>query len=179
MATTRRVKAPAASIYNSKDEADKAIARIADLQRQHATITGVAEKRISKITEDARVRVSPINAEINQIVTQLSLYAEYHRSDLTNGNKTKTVKFAHGTFQWRFTPLAITIKGADDVLKRLKTLGLVQFIRTKETIDKDAMARDRALAETVEGVTSGRQEEFVITPSDTHLEIPTKLKTRR
>ena len=179
MATTRRVKAPTASVYTSNDEVDVAIARIAQLQQQRSTITAVAETRIGKITEDARVRISPINDEINEVVKQLSLYAQQHRAVLTNDSKTKTVKFTHGTFRWRFTPLAITIKGADDVLKRLKTLGLTQFIRTKETIDKEAMARERALAETVEGVTSGRNEEFVVTPNETNLEIPVKLKIKQ
>lgn len=179
MATTRRVKAPAASLYTSNDEVDRAIARIAQLQQQRSTIAAVAETRISKITEDTRVRISPLNDEINEIVKQLSLYAQYHRKALTNDSKTKTVRFAHGTLRWRFTPLAITIKGMDDVLKRLKVLGLTQFIRTKETIDKEAMARERALAETVEGVTSGRHEEFVVTPNETNLEIPVKLKTKQ
>ena len=179
MATTRRVKTPAASIYNTKDEADKAIAQIAQLQRQRSTIAGVAETRISKITEAARVQIAPIDEEITQIVTQLSLYAEYNRRELTNNDKVKTVKFAHGVLQWRFTPIAVTIKGADAVLQRLKVLGLTQFIRTKETVDKEAMGRERAIAETIEGVTFGRHEEFVVIPNETNLEILTKMKVSR
>lgn len=179
MATTRRVKVPAVSLYNSKSEADAAIAQIAILQRQRIRIATGVQARIDKINEDARIRVEPFNDEIAQIVKELSLYAEGNRDELTNNRKTKTVKLTNGTLQWRLTPMAVTIRGIDDVLKRLKTIGLAQFIRTKESIDKEAMARERALAETVEGVTFGQNEEFVITPNATNLEIPTRLKTQK
>lgn len=178
MATARRVKAPAAPIFNNKGEADVAIARIAQLQRDRTTILDVTSEKIDQLNEDARVAVEPIDAELKELVKNLSVYAEYNRDALTDGGKTKLVTFAHGVLQWRFTPLAVTIRGgADAMVERLKKLGLTQFIRTKETVDKQAMGKNRALAETVEGVSFSRREEFVITPNETNLETDPVTKT--
>jgi len=179
MATTRRAKTPAVPLYNSKDEADVVIAQIAQLQRQRIAIASAADERISEITEIARVQTEQLNGEINELVKHLVVYAEFNRSELTQGNKIKTVTFTHGTFRWRLTPVAVTIKGAEAVLQRIRTLGLTQFIRTKETINKEAMASERALAETIEGVTFSRREEFVITPKATKLEIPMHITPKR
>jgi len=179
MATTRRIKAPTASIYTSKEDADKAIAAIGQLQRDIAKIANAANTRVARITEAARVAREPLQKEIDVLVKELALYGEQNRTELTNDNATKTVKFAHGTFQWRFTPVAITIQGADDVIKRLKARRLRRFITIKESVNKEAMGRERKVAERVEGVSFGNHEEFIITPTATNLEIPTKIKAKK
>jgi len=178
MATTRRTKTPAVPLYNSRDEADVVIAQIAQLQRKRVAIATAADQRISEVTEIARAEIEQTNSEINELVKHLVVYAEFNRSELTQGDKVKTVTFTHGTFRWRLTPMAVTIKGAEAVLQRIKTLGLTQFIRTKETINKEAMGSERVLAETIEGVTFSRREEFVITPNATKLEIPIHIKPK-
>jgi phage host-nuclease inhibitor protein Gam len=176
MATTRRVKTPAVPIYESKAEAELALAKIAELQRSRIEIMAIAERKISTINEDARQDTLPIDLEISELVKNLSYYAEYNRVALTDNNKTKTVKFVHGMLQWRMTPVAVTVRGVDDVLKRLKQLGLTRFIRIKEEIDKEAMGRERPVAEAIDGVSFNQREEFVITPGDTKIEIAKAIK---
>ncbi|HEY8992245.1 MAG TPA: host-nuclease inhibitor Gam family protein [Candidatus Microsaccharimonas sp.] len=176
MATTRRVKAPAVSIYETKAEAELALVKIAELQRNRIEIMTVAERQISTIKEDARKATLPIENEIGELVKNLTYYAQYNRAVLTDDNKTKTVKFVHGTLQWRMTPAAVAIKGVEDVKKRLKQLGLTRFIRIKEEIDKEAMGRERPVAEAVAGVSFSQREEFVITPGDTKIEIAKPIK---
>ncbi len=178
MATARRVKIPAAPIYNDKEEADRAIARIAQLQRDRTSILDVTRQQIDALTEDARVAVGPIDNEIKELVQNLSVYAEYNRAELTNDGRTKLVSLAHGSLQWRFTPFAVSIRGKTEVvIQRLKKLGLTQFIRTKETIDRQAMSKNRMQAEAVEGISFTRREEFVVTPNETNIETAPVTKT--
>jgi len=176
MATTRRTKTPAASIYNSKEEVDNAIAHIAQLQRTRTRISTTLDRRITRLNEKAKLELEPIIADLNATVKEVVLYAEQNRSELTNDGSTKTVKFTHGVVKWKLTPPAVTIKNVKAVMAALKRLELSQFIRVKETPNKQAMVGDKELAVTLDGVSITQYEQLVITPTKTQLDIPIKLK---
>jgi len=178
MAPTRRVKIPTVPIFSSKAEADLALARIGELQRQRIGIMTEAEARISELNEEARQATAPIDTEIDDLVKNLAHYAEYNRADLTENGKTKTVTFTHGTLQWRLTPVAITVKSVDEVLARLRALDLTRFIRTKYEVNKEAMGAEPEVAVSVEGVSFSRHEDFVVTPSETKVEIDKRIRVK-
>jgi len=176
MATTRRTKRPAASIYTSKEDVDKAIAHIAQLQRTRARISTTLDRRVAKLNEMAKIELEPITADLNATVKEVVLYVEQNRNELTNDGSIKTVRFTHGVVKWKFTPPAVTIRNAKAVLAALKRLELNKFIRTKETVNKQAMVSDKELAVTIDGVSITQYEQLIITPTKTQLDIPIKLE---
>ncbi|MBF0247143.1 MAG: host-nuclease inhibitor Gam family protein [Alphaproteobacteria bacterium] len=69
---------------------------------------------------------------------------------------------------WRSRPPKVSIRGIQAVLDNLIDLGLTQFIRTSQDIDKAAMLKDPETASAVDGVTIGSGgEDFVIKPNET------------
>ena len=72
---------------------------------------------------------------------------------------------------WRTSPPAVQIKDVEDVIKRIKKLGLVDFIRTKETIDKPAMLKNPEKAKSVQGVSITQNEEFFVKPAELKVEV--------
>ena len=95
----------------------------------------------------------------------IQAWCESHRDELTKNGKQKTGYFNTGEVQWRQSPPSVRVMKADQVIENLKLLGLVQFIRTKEEINKDAILLDPATASTVSGITiKAGMEEFNVKP---------------
>jgi phage host-nuclease inhibitor protein Gam len=84
-----------------------------------------------------------------------------------------------GSIAWYTTPPAVTIENVEEVLKRIKTLDLAQFIRTKEEINKEALLENEPLANTIEGVSVGQQEKFAIRPRGSKQRVECNTKTKR
>ncbi|WP_341276109.1 host-nuclease inhibitor Gam family protein [Actinobacillus equuli] len=84
---------------------------------------------------------------------------------LTKNGKQKTGYFNTGEVQWRQNPPSVRVTKAEQVIENLKLLGLTQFIRTKEEINKDAILLEPETAQTVAGITIRTgTEEFVVKP---------------
>ena len=124
---------------------------------------------IAKIKEDAQNCAAPL-AEKSLLLTEgLRAWCEANRAVLTDGGKRKFAELGTGRIEWRLAPQKVTIKGVEDVLAAIKTLGLA-FVRTKEEIDKEAMLADPDKARLVPGVTIGSEgETFSVEPFEVEL----------
>ncbi|OBX05803.1 host-nuclease inhibitor protein Gam, partial [Gallibacterium salpingitidis] len=106
-----------------------------------------------------------LQEQIKPLQKAIEIWCETNRAELTNNGKTKTGSFNTGEVQWRQRPPSVLIRKADDVLDRLRQLGLTRFIRTKDEVNKEAMLAEAELAATVTGVTIKKGvEDFVIAP---------------
>jgi phage host-nuclease inhibitor protein Gam len=72
------------------------------------------------------------------------------------------------------TPPAVSLRDIKSILVSLKSLGLKQFIRTKEEVDKEAMLKEPDIAKTVKGVSISQYEEFTAKPAELEVEIISK-----
>ncbi|MCV6600289.1 MAG: host-nuclease inhibitor Gam family protein, partial [Cohaesibacter sp.] len=87
------------------------------------------------------------------------------RRSLTNDGKCKQHDFGTGLVKWRNKARRVTVKGAEDVLKRLlkNTVYRDSFVRTKHEINKDALREKPEVANQIDGITVGAEgEDFVI-----------------
>jgi phage host-nuclease inhibitor protein Gam len=160
-------KALALPVPQSRDEAVEQVAQIGALRRQIAAIKARAAAQLAKIGEAVEEAVEPLEVELNAMEKGLQSYCEANRSDLTRNGKVKFHRFATGKVSWRKRPAKVSIKGAKDVIARLKEHGLKRFIRTEETIDKEAMLKEASAAEAIEGVTiRSAGEDFAIEPAE-------------
>ncbi|MBK9080205.1 MAG: host-nuclease inhibitor Gam family protein [Hyphomicrobium sp.] len=84
----------------------------------------------------------PIKTEIARLTQGIQAYCETRRVDLTNGGRAKMFKFATGIVAWRKGRSRVEIDGNEaDMIDRLKALGLAQFVRLKEEIDKSEILK--------------------------------------
>ncbi len=166
--TTRGANAP---VPQSKDEAARFIREIGDNNREIARIEADMNDAIAELKEEAGERASPLTERTKLLTEGLRTWCEANRAALTDNMKRKWADLGAGKIEWRSAPPKVTIKGVEIVLAAIKTLGLGQFVRTKEEIDKEAMLREPDKARLVPGVAIGSEgENFSVEPFEAALE---------
>lgn len=171
----KKVKTNALSIAvpQSREECNDFIARIGEHQRERDRIEADMNDEIAPIKLKYEAQALPHAQAITELTHGVHAWCEAHREELTDGNKVKFAKLAAGEVNWRFTPFSVKITKADEVIARLKSLGLTQYVRTKEEVNKEAILASedtRAQAAMVAGISITRREEFAIVPFSTELE---------
>ncbi|WP_245148590.1 host-nuclease inhibitor Gam family protein [Avibacterium paragallinarum] len=142
-----------------------AIKDIGDLQRELQRLATHQNDELAAITEKYAPKITALQEQMKPLQKAIEVWCEANRAELTQNGKTKTGSFNTGEVQWRQRPPSVSIRKADEVLARLRALGLTQFIRTKEEPNKEAMLAEPNIASTVTGITiKTAVEDFVIKP---------------
>ncbi|MDH2927329.1 host-nuclease inhibitor Gam family protein [Lonepinella koalarum] len=163
---TNRIKAPTQALrVQSRDEVEVAIKQLGDKQRELQRLVTYQNDEITAITASYAEPLQVLKNEISHQQQAIQAWCESHRDELTQNGKQKTGYFNTGEVQWRTNPPSVRITKADQVIENLKTLGMLEFIRTKEEINKDAILLDPEKARTVNGIAiKSGVGEFVIKP---------------
>lgn len=165
----KKLKADALEMPTTREEAEKLLGDIGAIQREVIQLEACANDELAKIKEVAEALVRPLNEEIEAKFAALHAWAEANRGELLKDGG-KTAKLATGELLWRVTPPAVTIKGAEFVVDRLKQHGLDRFVRTKEEPNKAAMLDDPDAVKGIKGISITQREEFVAKPFSSELE---------
>ncbi|KFK92783.1 MULTISPECIES: host-nuclease inhibitor Gam family protein [unclassified Serratia (in: enterobacteria)] len=167
-----RLKAAATSyVPQSREQVIEDIKKIGDIQRELTRVETDINDRIAILTNKHTPEIEAMKAQLSSLQNGVQTWCEAHREAITDGNKTKTVKFNTGEVSWRARPISVSIKGVDVVLKALKTLKLDRFIRTKEEINKDAILADKDAVKDIKGITFNKdKEDFSITPFEQEIQ---------
>lgn len=151
--------------YQTREEVEIAIKDIGDLQRELQRLATHQNDELAAITEKYAPKITALQEQMKPLQKAIEVWCEANRAELTQNGKTKTGSFNTGEVQWRQRPPSVSIRKADEVLARLRALGLTQFIRTKEEPNKEAMLAKPNIASTVTGITiKTAVEDFVIKP---------------
>lgn len=170
MAKTR-VKKPVIDVPRSVEEADAYIRAISAAQRELALLEAVMNESIDRIKAKHAPEVDRHHASVNLALEGLFIFAEGNRHLLTDGGKRKSAKLASGQIGWRTTPPRVSLKDAESIMERIRTLGLAgKFIRTKQEINKDALLSDPETASSIAGISISQTEEFFVKPDDVDIE---------
>ena len=165
MAKRKKVKAQAAvGVMQSRDEVITAVAQIGELVRERTRIEAAMNDELAVVKARFETEAQPHGERITALTIGVQTWCEAHRSDLTQGGKTKTVQLPTGEVKWRVTPPSVSIKGTEAVLQLLRNKQLVQFIRAKEEVNKEAILADPKAVAGIAGITINQKEEFVIEP---------------
>ena len=163
------------AVPKSLDEAAQFLAQIGKEQRAVDKIQSDLNAKVDALKVTAMAGAEPHQQKVTQLVEGLFAFAETHREKLTDGGKRKTVEVPTGTFGWRMTPPAVSLRGVEAILESLKSLKLKRFIRIKEEVDKDALLKEPDVAKTIKGVSITQHEDFIAKPSELEVEIATKV----
>ena len=153
--------------------------RLSEVEVIIEAIKGDLKDKIRQLTDEAMDKVLPLESEAESIVDGLFVFAEVNRNKLTEGEKRKTVDTPHGVFGWRLTPPKVTIKGVKRVIELIKKLKLLQFLHTKESVDKKAMLKEPEKAQSIQGVGISQEEEFFVKLTELKLELTRTIKSRK
>ncbi len=161
-----RVKSATLEIRaQSREETEVLIKELGDAQRELQRVTTQQNDEIGAITERYAQPLQELREAVESRQKAIQAWCESHRDELTKNGKQKTGYFNTGEVQWRQNPPSVRVTKADQVIENLKLLGLTQFIRTKEEINKDAILLEPETAQTVAGIAiKSGVEEFVVKP---------------
>jgi len=162
-ATLARISRPAKPLPVTRDQVAIMIDRLSVLRGKIAELDGQRDDDIAQIRAFHASAVGVYAAEAESLIGDVQAYCEAHRADLTQNGKKKSVRFPSGQIGWRKRPASILIADAEVALADALRWGLTQFVRTKNSLDKDAMLKEPKVAATVVGVTVvAGAEEFII-----------------
>lgn len=168
-AKVSRIKSDSVQAPQTQAEAEQMIADIGHLQREVTVIEAAMNEKLAGIKAHFEQRAQPLNEQIERLFQAVFVWAEANRHDLVNG-RSKTANLATGTIKWRLTPPKVSVSGSDAVIGFLKELGLTQFIRVKEEIDKEAILADQDSVKAVKGIGISQKEEFSLIPFESQIE---------
>lgn len=160
---TRIKKTASTYACTSREQAQADIRAIGDLQRQHARLSGQLNDAIANLTEASAPALNGLAARIEQLQTGVQTWCEANRDQLCG--KGKTANLITGEVSWRQRPPSVRVTGEEAVIDVLRSAGLARFVRTRDTINKEAILNEPDAVAGVPGirVVTG-VEDFVITP---------------
>lgn len=162
-------------VPQTREDAAAAVARIGALNREIGRIEADMNDALAAIKAGAEGRSVPLQEEVAAATEGLKIWAEANRAALTNQHKTKTVNLGTGTILWRTAPAKVkgvprTKEGVTALLAKIKALGLRQFVRVKEELNREAMIADPEKAEKVPGIkVASEGEEFAVEPFEVEI----------
>lgn len=165
MAKSTKIKAVATlPACQSKSQVQDFIRTIGDKNRELSRLETTMNDEIAEITNSYAEKINPLKLEIEQLTGAVQIWCEANRIKLLEKGL-KTANLITGEVSWRIRPPSVNIRGKEAVIEKLKSLGLTQFIRTKEEPNKEAILEDVQAVKDVKGITivSG-VEDFIINP---------------
>jgi phage host-nuclease inhibitor protein Gam len=154
---------PVLSVPADVNEANDSLFRIGALDRSISAIESEYAEAVASLRAEADREAKALLTEREDRITGLNLYATTYRTKLLSGDR-KSVKLTGGTFGWRMTPpkVALAKGGEEKALLKIKALGLTQYVRVKESVDREALLKDRPV---IPGVSYTQREEFFVEAS--------------
>ncbi len=169
MDTKNRFKKTQAVVPTTIEEAGIVVREIGQLQFQINEIEAEVKNQITELQNQAKKAV--VELMKNQANAVAALHAFATKNKLALAPTTKTIACQAGTFGWRTnTPTVALTLPETKIIELLIGCNLKQYIRIKESLDKEKMLKERPV---VAGVTYQQREEFFVKPKS----IPKKTKT--
>jgi len=137
----KRVKSDKQSLVQIRDwgHADKLVREIGDCQGAIQKAEEDARKKIESIKAELAVKARPVQDMMTRRIRSLEAFAITHKNDF---EKQKSKQLNFGLLGWRKSTAIrikkVTLEKIRQVFSRVKA---ATFIRTKESIDKEALAK--------------------------------------
>lgn len=126
---------------SSIDEADKALQELCELSREIELINLEGNEKIDSVKAEMQAKALPLTQRTEVIGAALNAYALGNKKELFAKEKSKALNF--GTIGFRASTKIKTMSKIkwEDVFARIKENSLLDFIRTKEEVDKEKLKK--------------------------------------
>ncbi len=165
---------PAVEVPADREGAARLVRLLGDEQRKLKTIATDAQGRMAKIQEEVTQKAGPHQQRIDSLVDALFLFFDANRAELTENGARKSVDLGTGVIGEHTNPHKVELTDkADAVIGRLKALGLTDFVRKKEEVDRETILQseeNREKAANVKGVKIVQVVEFRVKPAGDEIE---------
>jgi len=141
MAKSKRVKSdkPAIIPINDWGHADNIVRKTGDLQQKINQAEHQAKDDINKIKAALAIAVKPFQEELKLLICSLEAFANSRREDF---KKARSRKLNFGVLGWRKSSSVSIKKNTLERIKKVLSKAKARAcIRTKESVDKDALAK--------------------------------------
>lgn len=127
-------------IVESREQAEGTMAEIAALARKLAALEVTMNMEIDAAKAKSAQASAPLKARRKELESGLAVFAKLNRSTLFPG-KSKSLDLGFGVIGFQASSRIVQQNGIEPAvtLERLHKFGLVEGIRTKEEINRDAM----------------------------------------
>lgn len=151
---------PVATVAGSREETAALIGRLGELRRERIHHEVEYGTRAVILKREFDPLFAKLDAEIKEIETKVIGWCRANREA-----GQKSLRFPTGLVRFRLGRFRVVIADVEKAIAQIKALGLTRFLRTKEEINHQALLAERAVAETIPGVSVSRKpEEIVVEP---------------
>ena len=158
-----KLKLAATPTPQNLDQANDAIFRIGDYDRQIAFLDIGLKDALAKVKESFEKQSQPLAKLREMEVSGVVTWCEAHRAFLTQNGKIKTASFPAGKVSWRLRPPSCKLpREQSGMITWLKDHGLNRFIRVIEEVSKEALLAEPEAASNIPGVKIGSEGEDII-----------------
>jgi phage host-nuclease inhibitor protein Gam len=120
------------------NQADTYLRRIGDATTEIAQLEADAKAAIDDAKADLAKNVNPLKEEIDVLVRSLEAFSAAHQEDF---GEARSRKLNFGILGWRKSTSISTKKSTLEKIKEVFRTKAAQFLRIKEEVDKDALAK--------------------------------------
>ncbi len=147
---SKKLKAAAqVQVPQSKDDCAAYIHQLGELQREQAREQLAMNSEIAATTARYQPRLEALQARIEPLFKGVQAWCEANRAQITDDFKVKTANLVTGDVSWRVGMPTCTVNGADAVIQHLKLLGLADYVRATEAVNKEAVIGTVLAARTI------------------------------
>ncbi|SKC68510.1 host-nuclease inhibitor Gam family protein [Maledivibacter halophilus] len=131
-----RVRIPDEPVLKSWDDVNLNLKEIAECEIEIEKIQGEMNRRISDVKLEAEMDAKPYKESIKTLEKQVKNFVESNRADLKG--KTKFLNFGKTGFR---KSTKIVLRKVDNIIRNLKSFGMVDCIKIKESVNKDVLKK--------------------------------------
>lgn len=123
------------SVYQSWDEVNEAMKRLAELNIQKKTLENEQNRQIDEIKKATSLKADEVIKEIKSVEKDIMRFAEQNRAEFTK-KRTKVLTF--GKIAFRYTK-SVWCGNVPAAVKALKSYALEKYLRIKEELNKELL----------------------------------------
>lgn len=164
MTAKTKHKAPSLiGIPQSKEMAAATLQTLCQVLASQIELKMQMNSRIEAIKMEHQPEIDRLEMQATLLRGNLQMWCEANRAVLLANGK-KTIKFpGTGEVSWRQRPPSVTVRGVEATVQELHQLGLHQFVRSKEEVNKEAILKNPDAVKGVRGITVvAGVEDFIV-----------------
>ncbi|MFN8701697.1 MAG: host-nuclease inhibitor Gam family protein [Rhodospirillales bacterium] len=166
MAKTKKLTAPAAPVPQNENEANEVLNQLGIAVRGLEGLIAKRDAAAAEVVAKHQEGIDKATAEAAARMVQLQAYGEANKTALLGQGK-RSISLPLGSFGWRFGPPAVKLDKdfeEEDAIAALQRAGLLEFVRTREELDRESILTDREKIADLRGFEIEQSETFWAKP---------------